>query len=89
MMPDERLRIYDAGVEQNDSALLQYRLGDIAIPKLVNSEALSTELVHFHESVIAKTQPISSGDSAIEIIATLQAAQKSIESNSRVLKIVF
>jgi predicted dehydrogenase len=88
MMPDERLRIYDAGVEQNDSALLQYRLGDISIPKLVNSEALRTELIHFHESIVMKKQPISSGESAIEIIATLQAAQESTESGSRVTEIV-
>ncbi len=89
MMPDERLRIYDAGVEQNDSALLQYRLGDISIPKLENSEALRTELIHFYESISAKSQPISSGQAAIEIIATLQAAQESMESDSRVIEIIF
>lgn len=89
MMPDERLRIYDAGVEQNDSALLQYRLGDISIPKLVNSEALRTELIHFYESISSKSQPISSGEAAIEIIATLQAAQESMESDSKIVEVIF
>lgn len=88
MTPDERLRIYDAGVEQNDSALLQYRLGDISIPKLANSEALRDELIHFYESIKMKKQPISSGDSAIEIIATLEAAQKSMEFSSKVIEII-
>lgn len=88
MMPDERIRVYDAGVEQNDSALLEYRLGDILTPKLVNSEALRTELIHFYDSIRMKKQPISSGDAAIEIIATLEAAQKSMESDNSVKEIV-
>jgi hypothetical protein len=35
-----------------------------------------------------KKQPISSGESAIEIIATLQAAQESMESGSRITEII-
>jgi len=88
MLPDERLRIYDAGVEQNDSALLEYRLGDISIPKLANSEVLREELIHFYESIKMKTQPISSGDSAVEIIATLEAAQKSMRLGGKVVEVV-
>lgn len=87
MLPDERLRIYDAGVEQNETTLLQYRLGDISIPKLSNSEALKTELEHFRDCVFSGSDPISSGSSAIQIIATLEAAKKSMESNGLVVQV--
>ena len=87
MLPDERIRIYDAGVEQNESTLLQYRLGNILVPKLANSEALRTELEHFRECIKSGSQTISSASSAVEIIATLEAAQKSMESGGLLVQI--
>ena len=88
MLPDERLKVYDAGVETNATSLLHYRFGDISIPKLLNTEALKTELEHFLYCIGSGVEPISSGKSAIEIIATLEAAQQSMESGSKVIEII-
>ena len=88
MLPDERLKVYDAGVETNGASLLHYRFGDISVPKLLNTEALKTELEHFLYCIGSGIEPISSGKSAIEIIATLEAAQRSMESGSKVIEII-
>lgn len=87
MLPDERLRIYDAGVEENEMALLQYRLGNISLPKLPSGEALKTELEHFLGCIRTGTEPISSARSALQIIATLEAAQQSMESGGTIVRI--
>lgn len=79
MMPDERLRIYEAGVEQGESALLHYRLGDVLIPKLANYEALRNELEHFRDCINQGTAPRSAAESALGIIASLESAQMSID----------
>ena len=88
MLPDERLKVYDAGVETNGASLLHYRFGDISVPKLLNTESLKTELEHFLYCIGSGIEPISSGKSAIEIIATLEAAQRSMESGSKVIEII-
>lgn len=88
MLPDERLKVYDAGVEINADALLHYRFGDISVPKLINTEALKTELEHFLDCIKTGIEPISSGKSAIEIISVLEAAQQSIESDGKIIEVI-
>ena len=88
MLSDERLKVYDAGVEINADALLHYRFGDISVPKLINTEALKTELGHFLDCIKTGIEPISSGKSAIEIISVLEAAQQSIESGGKIIEVI-
>ena len=88
MLSDERLKVYDAGVEINADALLHYRFGDISVPKLINTEALKTELEHFLDCIGTGREPISSGKSAIEIISVLEAAQQSIESDGKFIEVI-
>lgn len=88
MLSDERLKVYDAGVEINADALLHYRFGDISVPKLINTEALKTELEHFLDCIGTGIEPISSGKSAIEIISVLEAAQQSIESDGKFIEVI-
>lgn len=79
MMPDERLRVYEAGVKQDESALVHYRLGDVQIPKLENSEALRSELEHFRDCINHGITPRTAAASTLGIIATLESAQKSMD----------
>jgi predicted dehydrogenase len=83
MLADERIRIYDVGVDLGESDLLQYRLGDVAIPKLNNSEALRTELEHFLECIMTGRQSWSSGRFGTSVVSCLEAAEKSVTSNGR------
>jgi predicted dehydrogenase len=88
MSNDEKIRIYDASVDYfSVEDLLRYRLGDLHIPRLDGSEALSNELRHFHDCIIGGIEPHSSGHSAVEIIAILEAAQKSAENQGRTVTI--
>lgn len=81
MLPDERVKVYEAGVDLGEADLLQYRLGDVKIPKLTQSEALRTELEHFLECITTRCDSWTSGESATKIVACLEAAEKSIENN--------
>jgi predicted dehydrogenase len=87
MMPDERLRLHEAGVKQDESALLHYRLGDVHIPKLENSEALRTELEHFRDCINHKITPRTGAAKTLGIIATLESAQKSIDRRGATVQI--
>lgn len=79
MSVDERIRIYDAGVDAGVDALLEYRLGDVAVPRIPNAEALAIELRHFRDCIIEGLESRSSGQESVAVIAILQAAQLSAE----------
>lgn len=80
---DEKIKVYDSGVdisspEDARSALLNYRLGDVLVPRLSNTEALRREISHFVECVRQGREPETSGRRAVGIVETLEAAHKSI-----------
>jgi predicted dehydrogenase len=80
---DEKIKIYDSGIdissaEDARSALLNYRLGDVLVPRLANTEALRREIGHFIECVRHRTEPETSGRRAVGIVETLEAAHRSI-----------
>ena len=82
-LPDEKVKIYDAGVhssssEDGSSLLLNYRLGDVSSPRLAGNETLRTELAVFIDSIENGTIPISSASSAVPLIRVLEAIDKSI-----------
>ena len=87
MMPDERLRIYEAGVEQSESALLHYRLGDVQIPKLGNYEALRSELEHFKDCINFGVTSRTAAESTLGVIATLESAQTSMNQQGKIVSI--
>jgi predicted dehydrogenase len=79
MTADERIRIYEAGVQQDTADLLQYRLGEVSIPRLPNNEALRTELEHFRDCINDGIEPVTSAKNSLEIIAILESSQKSLD----------
>ncbi len=87
MTADERLRIYEAGVEQNESALLHYRLGDVQIPKIATYEALRNELEHFRDCINQGTKSRTAAISTLGIIATLECAQSSMDRRGEIVSI--
>lgn len=87
MAVDERIRVYEAGVQQDASDLLQYRLGDISIPRIPNNEALRTELEHFRDCIQNQSEPVTSARSSLRIIAVLESAQQSINDGGALVEI--
>lgn len=63
------------------------RRGDIFIPDIVNKEPLKEELNHFISCIKKNKNPITDGKNGLEVVQLLEAAQKSLRSQSRVVKI--
>ncbi|RYY53675.1 MAG: Gfo/Idh/MocA family oxidoreductase [Chitinophagaceae bacterium] len=86
--PTEKVRIYDTSISMNGKddklqKLIDYRTGDITIPKVVSREALSQLALDFVESVQGKSSPLSGMDLAVGVVRILEAAQRSIKENGK------
>lgn len=90
--PSEKLRVYDTGYnyktdEEKNKLLVDYRTGDVYIPKLEMKEALLEMANDFVQSIINKKQPVSSALLGLEVIKVLEASQASIKSNGKEIKL--
>jgi predicted dehydrogenase len=84
----EKIKVYDTTYEyQSDEEkkrlLVDYRTGDIFIPKLENREALSGMALDFVNAISNKTKPVSSCYLGLEVVKILEAAQKSIKNQGK------
>ena len=89
--PSEKIRVYDTGynhkIENSNKILVDYRVGDVFIPKLSTHEALSEVARDFLESIENNTTPISNYDCGIDVVKVLEAAQVSIKNNGKEIRI--
>ena len=82
--PSEKVKVYDRGIERSDSPekrhneLIQYRAGDIFVPKLENREALRTEARDFVDSIRESRQPQADGESGLRVVQLLELASESL-----------
>ena len=85
--PNEKVRIYDRGVDgpkHYDSFgefHYSYRYGDIVTPMLKESEPLAAECAHFLECIRTGASPHSSGETGLNVVRVLAAAQKSLRGD--------
>lgn len=83
--PDEKVKIYDKGVDiyrtKEDLYHLnvQYRVGDMYVPKLDNQEALAVETQHFADCIIKGDKVLTGGEAGLEVIKILSAANRSLK----------
>ncbi len=86
--PSEKLRIYDKGVDHDttkpDPFFPKYRSGDVLIPALPLTEALSTEARHFLDCIHGKTKPIVSGEDGARMVRLLELANQSMKEHKPV-----
>ncbi len=82
--PTDKIKVYDCNLnfsEMSQSELLvDYRIGDINVPKFETKEALSVLTETFYDSISKKLTPVSSAEFALKIACILEAAQISIEN---------
>lgn len=83
--PTEKVKVYDTGYEhktdeEKKNILVDYRAGDIYIPKLDTREALSLMAAEFRDAVTSGKRPLSDGESGMRVIEILEAAQHSIKN---------
>lgn len=90
--PSEKIRIYDTGYKHNtDEELNQirvdYRVGDIYIPKLSGKEALYGVAEDFISSILENREPLANGKHGLEVVKILSAAQESIKNKGKEVEI--
>lgn len=90
MEPNEKIRIYDKGVNGGNvhalNEALSLRHGDITIPRIDATEPLRTECQHFLDAVRDGRPPRSDGRDGLRVVRVLEAAQKSLERQGAPVK---
>jgi len=86
--PTEKIKVYDTGYnhktdEEKNRILVDYRAGDIFIPKIENREALAGMATDFIFAIINNSMPISNYQSGLDVIKILEASQKSIKNKGK------
>ena len=92
VQPSEKIKIYDKGItvtngstESLYKALIQYRIGDVHIPNIPNTEALKIETTHFVDCVTNGKTSNSDGESGLYVVEILEAAQKSLSKDGKMV----
>lgn len=90
--PSEKIRVYDTGYshttdEEKKRVLVDYRAGDIFIPKVEAKEALYGMASDFVNAILHNTQPKSSMHSGLNVVKILEAAQQSIKQKGKEIKL--
>lgn len=86
--PSEKIRVYDSGfkVRQNKDkteSIVDYRAGDIYIPKTELKEALGDMAKDFIASIIRGTKPVSDMYHGLEVVKILSLAQESLKRGEK------
>lgn len=85
--PDEKVKVYDKRIE-TQADRVNYRTGDIFIPKLDNSkEGLFLSLDNFFTCIRTGEQPLSDGYSGLRVVYLLETISRSAANGGETLKI--
>jgi predicted dehydrogenase len=82
----EKVKVYGKGFdvintdEEKRNLLIKYRSGDVYLPNLPNTEALSGMAKDFVSAIVKGTVPIANAQSGLNVIKVLEAAQYSIKN---------
>lgn len=94
IQPSEKVKVYDTGYrhevsndEEKRKILVDYRTGDIYSPHIEQTEALKLMAEDFCQSIITQKQPLSDALVGRDVVAILEAAQKSIKQNGAEIKL--
>jgi len=97
---DEKIKIYDRGVEIEPSngdllkhheriskLLVSYRSGDMYAPKISSTEALKAEAEYFLDCLEKGSEPFNNGEAGLKVVRMLEAADKSLKNGGKKVKI--
>ena len=90
--PSEKVRVYDTGYqhkteEDKTKIMVDYRSGDVYIPKLSGMEAFAGVSKDFIGSIINKTIPLANARLGMQVVKILEASQESIKNKGKEVKI--
>lgn len=86
--PTEKIKVYDTGYnysndEEKKQMMVDYRTGDIYVPKLATTEALLGMANDFISCIQEKKQPLSSCKLGLEVVRILEASNESIKHQGK------
>ncbi|MBL7738581.1 MAG: Gfo/Idh/MocA family oxidoreductase [Chitinophagaceae bacterium] len=86
--PSEKIRVYDTGYkhkleEYENKIMVDYRTGDVYIPKIGTQEALAGVANDFVQSIIHKREPRSNAHLGRQVVRILEASQTSIKNGGK------
>ncbi|HEX7730026.1 MAG TPA: Gfo/Idh/MocA family oxidoreductase [Terracidiphilus sp.] len=89
---DEKIRVYDKGVEITNKAgeydlLVSYRSGDMWAPRVDQTEALRNEVVYFAECIQNGARPINDGVAGYRVVKLLEAANESMKNRGKIVQL--
>lgn len=82
---ENQVKIFDKGVDLLDNeeerykVLVQYRTGDLLVPKVDQTEPLEIACRHFIDCIQNGTQPITDGVAGLRVVELLEAAENSMK----------
>jgi predicted dehydrogenase len=84
--PDEKIKVYDRGVTKTTREgvyenLVNYRMGDVWMPRLDQTEALKLEAKYFLECIVKDENPFNDGRTGLQVVQILEATNKSLIQN--------
>jgi len=87
---DEKLKIYDRGVEiaskeESYHARINYRSGDVWMPRLEQVEALKTEALYFVDCVENNLTAINDGEAGLRVVRMLETIVESLKTGGCVI----
>jgi len=90
--PSEKIRVYDTGYNHTThvdktTIMVDYRTGDVFIPKIQLSEALAGVANDFIQSIIQKKKPLANAELGMQVVKILEASQESIKNQGKEIKI--
>jgi predicted dehydrogenase len=84
---DERIRIFDSGIDRTDDAVVPgranviYRQGDAVVPSVSGEEALATEMADFVHSIRGRSLPLSNARRGLRVMQVVAAIHRSASMN--------
>ncbi|HLL72138.1 MAG TPA: Gfo/Idh/MocA family oxidoreductase [Pyrinomonadaceae bacterium] len=96
--PTEKVRVYDKGVTTNRiesdrdkeaayQTLVSYRTGDVWVPKLDSTEALTHVAAEFLDAICERRAPLTDGAAGLRVVRLLEAAQESINQGGKLIEL--
>jgi len=92
LVADEKIRVYDKGVQLTSGdglrdLLVSYRTGDMWAPQLEQLEALHVELDYLAECILNNKTPFNDGHAGLRVVRMLEAAEASIQKRGDLVRL--
>lgn len=91
---NDPIKIFDKGVlidfkDKNGiyDMLFSYRWGDMWAPRIDQTEALKTEIIHFTDCIENSKKPITDGESGLQVVKILEYASNSMSKKGELIEI--